>query len=405
VTDPAPAEPGPDAGGAIWTRDFILVLAQLFLFFSHITSFLLFPLYIEDMVGLKWVGWVMGAFPLGSLLTQPIFGRLCDRYGRRLFVLSGCAISLAVPAVMILWFSGEPGSVERGTGAAMVLMGLRFLHGAGVASASVSLLGAVADLAPPSYRGRVFMFSGVATLGASVLMPPTTEWIINDMGYTAYLGLAGLLAMLTAVPALFMRFPHHAGEERSGAGYRGLLARRNVLGLIIVCLGFALGEGALLSFAPVFIKSLDIGPVSVLYVAATLAALTSRIGLARLVDRVGPSRVIIVSVICSAVSVAAMGYVQSFWHIVIIAAAFGFSFGPMGPAFNTIAIEESSRETRGRSIALINVAYEGGYSGGAWSCGQIVASTDFRMMFASAALMMGAGLAGFLGFYRRRRRA
>ncbi len=52
------------------------------------------PLYIKDIGGTpQQVGFVMGAFALGVILTRPWLGKLADRRSRKLVVLIGLAIA------------------------------------------------------------------------------------------------------------------------------------------------------------------------------------------------------------------------------------------------------------------------------------------------------------------------
>ena len=78
----------------------------------------LLPLYAESLgaSGL-WLGLIFAAFPLSQFLATPVFGRLSDRKGRKLF------ISIGLLAYAVISF----GFIYTNTVSQLVL--LRFLHG------------------------------------------------------------------------------------------------------------------------------------------------------------------------------------------------------------------------------------------------------------------------------------
>lgn len=116
------------------------------------------------------MGWVMAAFSLGYALFQVPSGNLADRYGPRLVMTFVC----------IAWslFTALTG-VVRGLA---VMIGLRFLFGAGEAGGYPTLTRAFCSWLPMNERGitNSISFSG-GRLGAALAMPGVV-WLIGALG-------------------------------------------------------------------------------------------------------------------------------------------------------------------------------------------------------------------------------
>lgn len=71
-------------------KDFSLITLGNFLFQCGFTSFFLLPLFINDLgCDAASIGYVMGIFGVASVGTALVSGFLIDRYGQRIFMLTG----------------------------------------------------------------------------------------------------------------------------------------------------------------------------------------------------------------------------------------------------------------------------------------------------------------------------
>ncbi|MFN0091234.1 MAG: MFS transporter, partial [Acidimicrobiales bacterium] len=117
------------------------------------------PLYAERFgASPSVIGLVLAAYSVGQLVGAPILGRLSDRYGRKpvlLLALAGSSLGHLV--------TGLAGSV-------WVVLAARAVDGLSGGSVSVAQA-AVADLAPPAARARLFGLLGVAFAVGFVVGP------------------------------------------------------------------------------------------------------------------------------------------------------------------------------------------------------------------------------------------
>ncbi|GAA6619831.1 MFS transporter [Scytonema sp. NUACC26] len=94
---------------------------------SHSSLIATLPLYIKDIGGTpQQIGFVMGAFALGVILTRPWLGKLADRYSRKLVVMIGLAIATISPLGYFI-------------NSILILFWIRAFHGISIAAYSQSL--------------------------------------------------------------------------------------------------------------------------------------------------------------------------------------------------------------------------------------------------------------------------
>src|SRR6185369_2502109 len=151
-TDPAPVDPPPDGSAG---RRVGLVLAALgvgILLASldqTIVSTAL-PTIVGDLGGAQHLSWIVTAYLLASTVSTPLWGKLGDLYGRKIFFQASILIFVVASAVAGLSQSmGE-------------LIALRAVQGLGGGGLIVGALTILADVLSPRDRGRYQgVFSGL----------------------------------------------------------------------------------------------------------------------------------------------------------------------------------------------------------------------------------------------------
>jgi EmrB/QacA subfamily drug resistance transporter len=117
------------------------------------------PTIVGDLGGLNHYSWVVTAYLLASTISQPIYGKLGDLYGRKRIFQTAIAIFLA-------------GSALCGISQNMLeLTGFRGLQGLGAGGLMVTALAIIGDVVPPRERGRYQGYMGGVFAIASVIGP------------------------------------------------------------------------------------------------------------------------------------------------------------------------------------------------------------------------------------------
>jgi EmrB/QacA subfamily drug resistance transporter len=146
--------------------------------------------------------WVITAYLLASTVAVPIYGKLSDIYGRRIFFLGGMVIFLV-------------GSALSGTSQNMTQLILyRAIQGLGAGALMPIAQAIIGDIFPPAERGK-WQGLFVAVFGvATILGPLLGGWMTDNLGWrwVFYINMpVGVLALITAgltMPRLATRRQH-----------------------------------------------------------------------------------------------------------------------------------------------------------------------------------------------------
>ncbi len=160
------------------------------------------PRIVANLGGLEHYAWVVTAYLLASTVSIPLYGKLSDIYGRRIFFLGGMVIFLA-------------GSALAGTSQDMTqLIIYRGIQGLGAGAMMPIAMALIGDIFPPAERGK---WQGliVAVFGlATIVGPVMGGWITDNWGWrwVFYVNMpVGAIAILTAgfvLPKAVRRVQH-----------------------------------------------------------------------------------------------------------------------------------------------------------------------------------------------------
>jgi EmrB/QacA subfamily drug resistance transporter len=153
------------------------------------------PRIIADLQGFEHYAWVTTAYLLTSTAGVPIFGKLSDLYGRKLFLAGGVVVFLGASALC--------GAAQSMTD----LVIFRGLQGLGAGCTQAMAFTTIADLFPPSQRGRL---SGVfgAVFGLASVIGPTVGGFLTDGPGWRWVFLVNLPLGALSLAILLLWFPN-----------------------------------------------------------------------------------------------------------------------------------------------------------------------------------------------------
>jgi EmrB/QacA subfamily drug resistance transporter len=177
------------------------------------------PTIVGDLGGLNRLSWVVTAYLLTSTISQPIYGKLGDLYGRKRFFQSAIVIFLIGSAAC-----GLSQNMDQ-------LIGFRALQGLGAGGLMVGALSIIGDIVPPRERGRYQGYMGGVFAIASVVGPLIGGFLTEKASWrwVFYVNIpVGAVAL--AVIAVVL---HHPTERHSHRiDYEGAVALAIGAGLI-----------------------------------------------------------------------------------------------------------------------------------------------------------------------------
>lgn len=189
------------------------------------------PTVIASLGGLNHYSWVFSAYLITSTVTVPVWGKLSDLYGRRLFYQLGIAIFLV-------------GSVLSGMSTSMAqLISFRALQGLGAGALIPLGLTIIGDIYTVEERARMqALFSGV--WGLASVVGPFVGGIITDQLSWRWVFYINLPVGLAAALIIGLALKEPKRHERPAIDYAGaatLMAAITLLMLALVEGGASVG--------------------------------------------------------------------------------------------------------------------------------------------------------------------
>jgi len=280
----------------------------------------LLPLYSRNFGAPGWmIGVIMASFSAMQFIFAPAWGRLSDRIGRRPVLLVSTAGAAASYAVFAL------GSALTGQTALIVVLVSRIL--AGICGANITVAQAyIADVTPPEDRSRKMGLIGMAFGLGFIFGPALGAFSHKHLGVTGPGWVAASLCAANFILAIFIlpeswkpNSEHVAGRPRIEQWVHTVTQPK--IGLLIIvfflatfcftCFETTLGLLVAENFHLDIKSGEDAGTIGLLFAyCGIVGALVQGGAIGRLVKKMGEPKLIAVSLVLVAVSLAPLPFVH-----------------------------------------------------------------------------------------------
>jgi DHA1 family multidrug resistance protein-like MFS transporter len=257
----------PDAG----QRNLLAVAAATFIGFAGFTLVMPFlPLYFrqlgvaDDGAVALWAGLSLGATPAITAVLAPVWGRVADRYGRKLMIERSLASFVIVMSAMAY------------VTAAWQVFALRVVQGLFAGYGPLALAMAAESAPPGRMAGAIGTVQTAQRLGPA-LGPVIGGAVAQVVGVRrAFLVAAAFYALAFLLVLILYREPtRDAAVERPGdlarrAGLRALAGLQGVPLLLAAIFWVQFADRSVGPVLPLYLERLGVGPDRVALVAGTL---------------------------------------------------------------------------------------------------------------------------------------
>lgn len=375
----------------LYSRQFIIIGIANFFSILCLSTFFLFPLFITARGGNKAdIGILMGAMTLSSVLSRPLVSQMVDRVGRKRCYFMGTLINAVMPAVHIL-FQGNLYDFY------VPLIGVRIIHGVGIALSLTAVITYVADIVPEERLNEGMGMFGVTAMVAMAAGPSLLEPIIRNFGFNAYflavssLGLAAMLLQFL-IPETYIP----ASATHGSVSFFSVLKRGKVLGVALTTLFFGTGLAAQSNYIAPYVEYLGLASISQFYIAYSAAAVMTRIFGSRTADRIGEEKIVPWAFIISGLGYLLLARVRTNGQLLIAGLLAGCGHGMVFPCLNALALRNEPVHIRGKISGIFTGSIDGGLFIGSVMLGYIGEWYGFGPLFMTTFLVLIVGAGVFL---------
>ena len=370
-----------------WKRTVYISLVCVFCIAFGVSQLApILPLYFHDL-GVQtpeamslWSGLATGATYIIVCLAAPFWGRIADKRGRKITLIRS-SFGMALCNILIAFQTTPEGVVL-----------IRLIQGlvSGFYSASITL---IASESPIERTGWALGLLASANLAGSLIGPLLGGYIADTVGIRndfiivgIIMGLAGLLA------TVFIHedyVPKDNVEKLSISKLKEQIPEFN--SIIALCVASFIYAICIMSLQPVisvYIKGiLPSNTENIAFIAGAvfsamgIAQLISSSPLGKLVDKIGPRKVLVISLIYVSILNIPQAYVSDVYQLAIIRFLQGFGLGGMLPALNTYLSSKTPREFTGQVFSYNQSCLFLGYFLGAVGGASLMAWLGFTTLF------------------------
>jgi MFS family permease len=394
------ASTGPAAeegGSAHWQRNLVVCIFGSFTTIVAMTLLLPFlPLYVEQLgvsnpaAIAQWSGAAFGATYFSAALVAPLWGRLADRYGRKLMLIRA---SLGMAIAMSL--TGMVQDVYQ-------LMALRLLTGflGGYASGSFVL---VATQTPKVRSGWALGTLSSGIMAGNLAGPLLGGFLPQLIGIRATFLAAGAVIFIAFLATVVLireeKRPASAVKVKERGGFAAVPNKGPLLAMLFTGMLLMLANMSIEPIITLYVAQIVADPARVTGVAglvmaaAALGNILSASRLGKLADRVGHWNVIVGCLAGSAVLLIPQAFVSASWQLVGLRFLMGLSLGGLLPCVASVIRHNVPERVAGTML---------GYSVSSQYTGQVVGPLlggfvgghfGMRAVFLGTAVLMAAGAA------------
>lgn len=179
------------------------------------------PTIISDLHGLKLMNWVFSIYLLMSAVTTPIYGKLSDRYGRKILLNIGLLIFVLGSFLCCISHS------------MLQLILSRVLQGLGAGAIQPLTYTVLADIYPLEKRANMIGLNGSAWGIASIVAPLLGGFIVEQLSWHWVFAINIPIGLITIVLIqLFLHEPKRNQAVREPVDFQGII----LLTFVLVCL-------------------------------------------------------------------------------------------------------------------------------------------------------------------------
>jgi MFS family permease len=384
-----------EEGTEYWQRNlWVCVFGSLTTIIAMTLLLPFLPLYVEQLgvtdhaAIVQWSGVAYGATFLTAALTAPLWGRLGDRYGRKLMLIrSSLGMALAMSLI------GLSQNVYQ-------LVGLRLLAGllGGYSSGSMIL---VATQTPRAQTAWALGMMSSGIMAGNLIGPLIGGALPPLIGIRMTFLAAGATIFVAFLATTFLikeePRPRRSRTVAHKAGFASVTNKGPVISMLATGMLLMFANMSIEPIITVYVAQLVPDPEHVTIVAgfvmaaAALGSIISASRLGKLADRIGHWTVIIGCLLVCAFLLIPQAFVTAGWQLIGLRFLMGLSLGGLLPCVATVIRHNVPERSAGSILGYSTSSQYVGQVAGPLAGGFVGGHFGMRAVFLGTSVLMAAG--------------
>jgi MFS family permease len=362
-----------------WSSGFVLISILQVLVYANYQ--MLNPVLAVYLTGLghsaAFVGIVVAAFGVSSVLTRPLVGDAVDRWSStRTYLIGSAAMAAATLGYL--------------TSQIATLLFSRAVHGVGWAAINTAGPAIAMDHAPDDRKGSAIGYFNAIRAVTIPVAPALGLWISSAYGFPAVFVLASGLALAASLLSIRLVRPLSASNPPAVPASR-LVERRVLLPALVQVLLYS-SAPLVWVFMPLMAIERGIPGLAVFYLVVGITNIFVQ-PLARLSDTFGRGPNIAIGLAASGLGLITLAFADALGILMLGGICWAAGIALVEPATTALAVESVETSRRGAALATYGAAFQVGNGLGGLVWGAVISSAGFIWAFFGAFAFVLAAIA------------
>ena len=350
----------------LWTRDYIFVCIAAFLMsFSFFILVPTLPLYLADTFGIgpAMVGFVLSCYVIAVLCIRPMTGFVADALPRkRVYIVAYAIFALSFTGYFFI------------TQSLVLFILLRIFHGFSFGMLTTAGNTLVIDVMPPSRRGEGLGYYGVTNNLAMAFGPMVGLFVISLGDYNLLFATSLVTGTIGLILGSLVRAPKKPIEKTEFKLSADRFFLKEGIRACIAFMLLAIPYGMTTSYMALYAKESGISHNAGLFFTVMAAGLiASRLNSGKQVDKGFVTETIRRGICIAFVgalgeallsTAGSLGVMAAYITYFLTAFLFGYGYGTMFPAYNTLFINLAPNSRRATANATYLTGWDVGIGAG-----------------------------------------
>jgi MFS family permease len=343
------------------------------------------PGYLTLMGAGHLLGYIIGLFTLGALVSRFFSGKIADRAGRRVVMIIGTTVTAIAGFIYVLVgyiHNSSDFDIESGMLGVWLFLGLRFFHGLSTGFRPAGSSALLTDIVPVDRRGEALGYLGVAGNAGMAGGPAIGSLLAVEWGYdsmficSSLIGIAALLLTLRLPETL----PNSRPIKRSDLNiFKGKNFERAAWPAALSLLPVACAFGVFLTITPDFVEDLGYKYKGLFNTIIVIASILMRFVAGKASDKYGREPILAIGGVLLFIGMGILSYSTTQLAAAIGGVIYGLSIGINMPTIFAWTADLAPKGKIALAIGTTLVALEIGIGFGAFVSGSLF-SSDFSWL-------------------------